>query len=168
MTKALKKLIEENLSSLGIVELIDERHDKFGGYYLLYSLSLTAITPEFSESGTLDIEVSFNDYQELTYELGKYSIPFYVNSNDELKCLLEGIIDLPLPFSVSYEPITEITWDRYKVSIDGVETTRIIELVTMIKVLEDYLSQMEPLINQKVLKIMKNGGNNYSNASFNN
>lgn len=28
------------------------------------------------------------------------------------------------------------------VSIDGVETTRIIELVKMIKVLEDYLSQV--------------------------
>ena len=103
---------------------------------------MTAITPEFSESGTLDIEVSFNDYQELTYELGKYSTPFYVNSKDELKCLLEGIVDLPLPFSVSYKPIKEVTWDRYIVSIDGVETTRIIELVKMIKVLEDYLSQV--------------------------
>lgn len=140
--KALKKLIEGNLSSLGLIELIDDRHDKFGGYYLLYSLSLTAITPEFSESGTLDIEVSFNDYQELTYELGKYSTPFYVNSKNELKCLLEGIVDLPLPFSVSYKPIKEVTWDRYIVSIDGVETTRIIELVKMIKVLEDYLSQV--------------------------
>lgn len=140
--KTLKKLIEGNLSSLGLVELIDERRDKFGGYYLLYSLSLTAITPEFSESGTLDIEVSFNDYQELTYELGKYSTPFYVNSKDELKYLLEGIVNLPLPFSVSYKPIKEVTWDRYIVSIDGVETTRIIELVKMIKVLEDYLSQV--------------------------
>lgn len=154
MTKALKKLIEENLSPLGIVELIDERYDKFGGYYLLYSLSLTATTPEFSESGTVDIEVSFSDYQELTYELGKYSIPFYVNSKEELKCLLEGIVDLPLPFSV------RVTWDRYIVSIDGVKTTRIIELVTMIKVLEDYLSQIEPLLNQNVLKIMKNRENN--------
>lgn len=154
--RVLKKLIEENLSSLGIVELIDERYDKFWGYYLLYSLSLTAITPEFSESGTVDIEVSFSDYQELTYELGKYSIPFYVNSNDELKCLLEGIVDLPLPFSVSYEPIKEVTWDRYVVSIDGVKTTRIIELVTMIKVLEEYLCQIEPLLNQNILKIMKN------------
>lgn len=160
MTKALKKLIEENLSPLGIVELIDERYDKFGGYYLLYSLSLTATTPEFSESGTVDIEVSFSDYQELTYELGKYSIPFYVNSKEELKCLLEGIVDLSLPFSVSYEPIKEVTWDRYIVSIDGVKTTRIIELVTMIKVLEDYLSQIEPLLNQNVLKRMKNRENN--------
>lgn len=140
--KALKKMIEENLSSLGIVELIDERRNKLWGYNLLYSLSLTAITPEFSELGTLDIEVSFNNYRELTYELGKYSIPFYVNSKDELKCLLEGIVDLPLPFSVSYEPIKEVTWDRYIVSIDGVKTTRIIELVKMIKVLEDYLSQV--------------------------
>lgn len=154
MTKALKKLIEENLSSLGIVELIDERRNKLWGYNLLYSLSLTAITPEFSELGTLDIEVSFNNYQELTYELGKYSIPFYVNSKEELKCLLEGIVDLPLPFSV------RVTWDRYIVSIDGVKTTRIIELVTMIKVLEDYLSQIEPLLNQNVLKIMKNRENN--------
>ena len=156
MTKALKKLIEENLSSLGIVELIDERRNKLWGYNLLYSLSLTAITPEFSELGTLDIEVSFNNYRELTYELGKYSFPFYVNSKKELKYLLEGIVDLPLPFSVSYEPIKEVTWDRYKVSIDGVETTRIIELVKMIKVLEDYLSQMEPLLNQNVLKIRNN------------
>lgn len=158
MTKVLKKLIEENLSSLGIVELIDERYDKLGGYYLLYSLSLIAITPEFSESGTVDIEVSFSDYQELTYELGKYSFPFYVNSKEELKCLLEGIVDLPLPFSVSYEPIKEVTWDRYIVSIDGVKTMRIIELVAMIKVLGDYFSQMEPLLNQNVLKIMKNKG----------
>ena len=156
MTKALKKLIEENLSSLGIVELIDERRNKLWGYNLLYSLSLTAITPEFSELGTLDIEVSFNNYRELTYELGKYSFPFYVNSKKELKCLLEGIVDLPLPFSVSYEPIKEVTWDRYVVSIDGVKTTRIIELVTMIKVLEEYLCQIEPLLNQNILKIMKN------------
>lgn len=156
MTKALKKLIEENLSSLGIVELIDERRNKLWGYNLLYSLSLTAITPEFSELGTLDIEVSFNNYRELTYELGKYSFPFYVNSKKELKYLLEGIVDLPLPFSVSYEPIKEATWDRYVVSIDGVKTTRIIELVTMIKVLEEYLCQIEPLLNQNILKIMKN------------
>ncbi len=156
MTKALKKLIEENLSSLGIVELIDERRNKLWGYNLLYSLSLTAITPEFSELGTLDIEVSFNNYRELTYELGKYSFPFYVNSKKELKYLLEGIVDLPLPFSVSYEPIKEVTWDRYVVSIDGVKTTRIIELVTMIKVLEEYLCQIEPLLNQNILKIMKN------------
>lgn len=154
--RALKKLIEGNLSSLGLVELIDERHNKLWGYNLLYSLSLTAITPEFSELGTLDIEVSFNNYRELTYELGRYSFPFYVNSKKELKYLLEGIVDLPLPFSVSYEPIKEVTWDRYKVSIDGVETTRIIELVKMIKVLEDYLSQMEPLLNQNVLKIRNN------------
>lgn len=156
MIKALKKLIEENLSSLGIVELIDERRNKLWGYNLLYSLSLTAITPEFSELGTLDIEVSFNNYRELTYELGKYSFPFYVNSKKELKYLLEGIVDLPLPFSVSYEPIKEVTWDRYVVSIDGVKTTRIIELVTMIKVLEEYLCQIEPLLNQNILKIMKN------------
>ena len=156
MTKALKKLIEENLSALGIVELIDERRNKLWGYNLLYSLSLTAITPEFSELGTLDIEVSFNNYRELTYELGKYSFPFYVNSKKELKYLLEGIVDLPLPFSVSYEPIKEVTWDRYVVSIDGVKTTRIIELVTMIKVLEEYLCQIEPLLNQNILKIMKN------------
>lgn len=156
MTKALKKLIEENLSSLGIVELIDERRNKLWGYNLLYSLSLTAITPEFSELGTLDIEVSFNNYRELTYELGKYSFPFYVNSKKELKYLLEGIVDLPLPFSVSYEPIKEVTWDRYVVNIDGVKTTRIIELVTMIKVLEEYLCQIEPLLNQNILKIMKN------------
>lgn len=156
MTKALKKLIEENLSSLGIVELIDERRNKLWGYNLLYSLSLTAITPEFSELGTLDIEVSFNNYRELTYELGKYSFPFYVNSKKELKYLLEGIVDLPLPFSVSYEPIKEVTWDRYVVSIDGVKTTRIIELVTMIKVLEEYLCQIKPLLNQNILKIMKN------------
>lgn len=156
MTKALKKLIEENLSSLGIVELIDERRNKLWGYNLLYSLSLTAITPEFSELGTLDIEVSFNNYRELTYELGKYSFPFYVNSKKELKYLLEGIVDLPLPFSVSYEPIKEVTWDRYVVSIDGVKTTRIIELVTMIKVLEEYLCQIEPLLNQNILKIVKN------------
>lgn len=156
MTKALKKLIEENLSSLGIVELIDERRNKLWGYNLLYSLSLTAITPEFLELGTLDIEVSFNNYRELTYELGKYSFPFYVNSKKELKYLLEGIVDLPLPFSVSYEPIKEVTWDRYVVSIDGVKTTRIIELVTMIKVLEEYLCQIEPLLNQNILKIMKN------------
>lgn len=156
MTKALKKLIEENLSSLGIVELIDERRNKLWGYNLLYSLSLTAITPEFLELGTLDIEVSFNNYRELTYELGKYSFPFYVNSKKELKYLLEGIVDLPLPFSVSYEPIKEVTRDRYVVSIDGVKTTRIIELVTMIKVLEEYLCQIEPLLNQNILKIMKN------------
>lgn len=156
MTKALKKLIEENLSSLGIVELIDKRRNKLWGYNLLYSLSLTAITPEFSELGTLDIEVSFNNYRELTYELGKYSFPFYVNSKKELKYLLEGIVDLPLPFSVSYEPIKEVTWDRYVVNIDGVKTTRIIELVTMIKVLEEYLCQIEPLLNQNILKIMKN------------
>lgn len=150
--RTLKKLIEGNLSSLGLVELIDERHDKFGGYYLLYSLSLAAITPEFAESGIVDIKVSFSDYQELTYELGKYSIPFYVNSKEELKYLLEGIIALPLPFSVNYEPIKEVTWDRYIVSIDGVKTIRMTEFVAMIKVLRDYLSQIEPLPNQNVFK----------------
>ena len=142
MTRTLKQFIESNLSPLGILELVDEKSDKFWGCNLLYSLSLNDVTPEFLEIETIDIEVSYNDCQKGTYSLGKFSYPFYVNSKDQLKYLLEHLIDLPLPFSVNYKKVQSLIQDRYIVSIEGVETTKIAEFVAMIKVMKAFLNQI--------------------------
>ena len=149
MTSTLKQFIESNLSPFGILQLVDEKIDKFWGCDLFYSLSLKDITPEFLEIETIDIEVAYNDNQKVTYRLGKFSYPFYVNSKDQLKYLLELLIDLPLPFSVNYSKVKNLTQDRYIVSIEGVETTKISELVTMIKVLKPFLNK---IYNQKLDK----------------
>lgn len=149
MTSTLKQFVESNLSPFGILQLVDEKSDKFWGCDLFYSLSLKDITPEFLEIETIDIEVAYDDRQKVTYTLGKFSYPFYVNSKDQLKYLLEFLIDLPLPFTVNYRKVKNLTQDRYIVSIEGVKTTKIAELVAMIKVLKPFLNK---IYNQKLDK----------------
>lgn len=141
----LAKSIESRLSEFGILELISETESnrfQFPKYQIAYSLSLTDVISDYGELGDIDIDVYYDDHQKITYELGKYSLPFFINSKSNLKRFLDLLIDLPLVLTVSYEKIAAVDWDRYSISITGAETTSLTELVSMIEVFKQFLLQV--------------------------
>ena len=141
MRKTLNKFIEQQLSSFGTLESVFETENHMGETTFSYGLSLNGISSGFNELEHIDINVCYSNHQKLTYELGKYSSPFYTNSKSNQKRLLELLIDLPLALSVNYEEITAVDWNRYSISITGAETTSIHDLMSMIKLFKQFLLQ---------------------------
>lgn len=152
MEKTINKFIEKRLSPLGILELGEIEQAKEGCWNrnetaLYYSLFLFGFSEEKEiELGWVEITVYYNNYKEITYELGKSCFPLFTNSKDSQKRLLELIVETDLNFSIEIEKIKknkDMNWDRYSTSITGTETTRIEELVVMIEEFKKCLMQVK-------------------------
>ncbi|WP_413474023.1 hypothetical protein [Streptococcus parauberis] len=152
MEKTINKFIEKKLSPLGFLELDEIEQAKKGCWNrnetaLYYSLFLFGFSEEKEiELGWVEITVYYNNYKEITYELGKSCFPLFTNSKDSQKRLLELIVETDLNFSIEIEKIKknkEMNWDRYSTSITGTETTRIEELVVMIEEFKKCLMQVK-------------------------
>lgn len=152
MEKTINRFIEKKLSPLGILELDEIEKEKEGCWdwnetALYYSLFLDGFSEEEEgELGYVEITVHYNNYKEITYELGKSCFPLFTNSKDSQKRLLELIVETDLNFSIEIEKIKknkEMNWDRYSTSITGTETTRIEELVVMIEEFKKCLMQVK-------------------------
>ncbi len=152
MEKTINRFIEKKLSPLGILELDEIEKEKEGCWdwnetALYYSLFLDGFSEEEEgELGYVEITVHYNNYKEITYELGKSCFPFFSNSKDSQKRLLELIMETDLNFCIEFEKIKKnknMYWDRYSTSITGVETTRIEELIVMIEKFKKCLMQVK-------------------------
>ncbi len=152
MEKTINKFIEKKLSPLGILELNEIELAKEGGWNwnetaLYYSLFLIGFSEvKECELGWVEITVYYNNYKEITYELGKSCFPLFTNSKDSQKRLLELIVETDLNFNIEIEKIKKnksMYWDRYKTSITGVETTKVEELIVMIEKLKKCLIQVK-------------------------
>ncbi|CAD0149479.1 conserved protein of unknown function [Streptococcus thermophilus] len=146
MINTLNKLIEKNLSKYGILELELAEEGYLFGKSFSYSLWLNEFDLNICELGAIDIDVFYSNYDKITYELGKYSLPIYTNSKANLIRLIELIIETDLNFSIELEKVeksSKMFWDRYFISISGAKTTKMSELISMIEKLKQILTQVK-------------------------
>lgn len=145
MSDSLKTFISESLSQCGDLELDLEKTDHSKSE-LFYSLSMNEFNSENTDLGVLDINTYYSKDNKITYSLEKRCFPICINSKENLKKIINLIIDTDLNFAIEVDKIkknSDMFWDRYFLSISIGKTTKISELIAMVGVIKNFLLKVE-------------------------